>query len=265
MLVRIGGWPRVRRWLVYVRRVANVIFILFPAIMQASTSDVPVWGNIVDFVDNQGAMWILAAALGHLICTFILRRGGDPRFLAILDDVLGQIKKTVYTRPRGVASDHRVTLFIHRDWSLRGALVRRKVPWAGWLIPYVRPGHTSKLSSTRFLAPDDDTQAEGIAGAAWAGANKTAEALGLDDVSGTAEPLDRDYRAYAEATNVSMDWVKRKRPRSRSLMGFAVEGPDATIWGVVVFDSRDPGLDSEFVGNEFRRHNTTIRQIVEKL
>ena len=265
MLVRIGGWPRVRRWLIYLRRGANVVFVLFPAIMKASPSEAPVWGDIVAFVGNQGAMWILGAAFAHLTCTFILRRGGDPRFLAILDDVLAQVKKAVYARPRGVASDHRVTLFIHRDWSARGALARQKAPWTGWLIPFVRPGHTSKLSSTRFLAPDDDTQAEGIAGAAWAGANRTAEALGLDDVSEAAEPLDPDYRAYAEATNVSMDWVRKKRPRSRSLMGFAVEGPDASIWGVVVFDSRDPELDSEFVSSEFRRHKTTIRRIVEKL
>jgi hypothetical protein len=127
---------------------------------------------------------------------------------------------------------HRVTLFRYKGWCL----VRRQWPWSGWLLAQERSGHTTRIGISIFKAPDDADQAEGVAGKTWAkaGVVNVSHLPDLDDA-----PQEKDFESYSRATGVSVEWLKKRRPKARSFCGIPVEVKGAS-WGVIVLDSRNP-------------------------
>ena len=245
----------VNRTLILVRRGANVVAAAVAAV-QPSTSEHP-W---ILFFREWGWLLVLSSlTLGTWGCTWLLRIWGDPKLLAVLDDVLDQFRDGVFEDVRGDHAHHRVTLFQHRRCLLGFSMW----PCSGWLVPVARSGHTSQKTKTRFRAPDDPQKTEGIAGRAWASINKTAFAANLPDLESVSS---REAIAeWANLTNVSEKWVRKRNTHARSLMGFRVEKPNGKPWGVLVIDSRNPSLDKTRATTEFRNHGKVLSRIVEGL
>ena len=60
--------------------------------------------------------------------------------------------------------------------------------------------------------------------------------------------------------------VKKKRLLARSLMGFKVEQPDGTAWGVLVLDSKQSHINGKRIGEEFRDlWRRSLRHMVAEL
>ena len=183
----------------------------------------------------------------------------------VLSDVLEDFRAELFGKlSRG---DHRVTLFAYRKFWWR-ALLRRKSPRAGWLTPAARSGHTKQRSGTYFRVPDDDSKAEGVAGRAWAAPGRMMAVHNLPDIVPTCRhegEREEKTRRYADATFVTCEWVEKKRPRSRSIAGFAIERTDTDVWGVLVIDSRNPTMDLEKARKGYRTRIRILESIARAL
>lgn len=247
-----------------VRAVLSAGVVFCSAILQAPQSKHPIWGLVVDTVHQWGWAVILAGTVvGTWLLTAWINRAGSPKLRRVLDEVLSQFRDNLFGSARGDHADHRVTLFAHKHPWWAGAL-RKKWPWHGWLIPVARPGHTSQKSHTRFMAPDEASLAEGIAGRAWA---VNQGGIVVEDLPELGEnPDDSLVQDYADKTHVSPEWVREHLPRSRSLAGFPVNKPDGQRWGVLVLDSTNPTLNSQRASSEYRTcHGKVLGRIMGEL
>lgn len=60
--------------------------------------------------------------------------------------------------------------------------------------------------------------------------------------------------------------MKKKRLLAQSIMGFTVEQPDGTAWGVLVLDSEQPHINGERIAKEFRDlWKRSLRHMVAEL
>ena len=165
---------------------------------------------------------------------------------SILDEFRGHAFRTeTFSDPLHY---HRVTLFKYvgvkfllarESWRSRfWPWGKGRYPWSGWLVPITRSGHTTKISSTVFLAPDDADNAEGIAGQTWA-LNSSLPVKDLPDLQGN--PTQEQIVDYGRRTFVSEDWLRTRlgndKPLPQSLHGIPVE-VKGKPWGVLVLDSR---------------------------
>ena len=188
-----------------------------------------------------------------------------------LNAILKEFRDELFGDAGGQQGDHRVTLFQYRKRCWRVIWRRARLPWGGWLIPVARPGHTSQRSHSVFRAPDDPGRLEGIAGKAWGANSKTYEILDLPNLSEVEKPQgDPLVAEYGRRSYVSRRWVRRrvnkKRLLARSIMGFTVEQPDGTAWGVLVLDSKEPHINGERIAKEFRDlWRRSLRHLVAEL
>ena len=245
----------VNRTLVRIRMVANVVAIVISAVL--ATSYQHPW---LTYVQNWGWLVVLVMIVGGTgLCTLLLRRWGDPNLLGVLHEILDQFRDGVFEGHQEDHAHHRVTLFQHRMWSFR--ITDPRWPLSGWLVPVERSGHTYQKTKTRFLAPDNPTKAEGIAGRAWI--DNTAFVADLPDLAGglSWEAISE----YADKTYVPTKWVRKQKPHARSLMGFRIEKSTGEPWGVLVIDSGNPNLDGQRAIAEFRNYGRVLSRIVEGL
>ena len=93
----------------------------------------------------------------------------------------------------------------------------------------------------------------------------------MPDLSEVEKPRGHPLVAeYANRTHVSQWWVrkrvKKKRLLARSIMGFMVERPDGTAWGVLVLDSKDPHINGVDIAREFQDlWKRSLRHMVAEL
>lgn len=215
---------------------------------------------------NEWGWWVVFGSMIVGGGATVWMRSTDRHGLeGVLGDVLEDFRAELFgKRHRG---DHRVTLFAYRRFWW-GAMLRIKWPRTGWLIPVARSGHTKQRSGTYFRVPDDDSRAEGVAGRAWAAPGRMVAVDGLPDMQKLPEdPLERveAIERYAEATYVTEEWVERKRPRSRSIAGFAIERTNTDVWGVLVLDSRNPHMDLEKARLGYRSRIRILESIARAL
>ena len=176
---------------------------------------------------------------------------GPPQTWKIARSHLDRFQQHVFQDEGGLLQEHRVTLFKWVKWKLWMWPWRGRYwpwgswgtwPWSGWLVPVVRSRHTTQKSSTVFLAPDDASLAEGVAGRAW-GTGEVVVVNDLPDLS--KQGTDGQIRTYADSTWVTTEWVRtrvrRGRHCARSLCGFTIE-VKGTPWGVIVLDSKKAEL-----------------------
>jgi hypothetical protein len=131
----------------------------------------------------------------------------------------------------------RVTLFKARSfcwnacWGLRW-------PFGTWLVPFARSGPSAAgKSKAHFKVTSDPDKAEGVAGAAYA-RDMVMPVEGLPNVA-RSNVGEKALITYAKEAYVDLQWVREKRPKSRSIIGLPVR-VGGKIWGVLVLDSRDP-------------------------
>ena len=106
---------------------------------------------------------------------------------------------------------------------------------------------------------------------AWGANSKAYEVFDLPDLSEVEKPGKNPLvEEYANQSCVSARWVrkrvKKKRLLARSIMGFTVEQPDGTAWGVLVLDSKQSHINGERIAKEFRDlWKRSLRHMVAEL
>jgi hypothetical protein len=159
---------------------------------------------------------------------------GDPWLRLAIHNALDQMQRIAFEDldDSEQPHHHRVTLFKAVEppwWKLWG---RRH------LIPVVRSGHATQQCDVKFEIPDSADGAEGIAGLTWA-QNSLVPPQALPSIADESD--EKILAEFAARTNVSLKWVKEKKPRARSYCGLPVS-VDGNLWGVLVFDSRTPDI-----------------------
>lgn len=265
---RLGHSSGIHRSLVFIRRVSTGAIPVLSATIAMNPerleSTHPLLATVATLADNWAWLIILLCSCVAGGCTWVIRRLGDSRLHAVVDEVLNRFRDGVFGHDAGDYAHHRVTLFKHHRLRLRGFDFNEKGwPLSGWLVPIARSGHTAQKTNVRFLAPDDTDRAQGIAGRAWAARSGTASATELPDLQRNTRPV--DLQRYARKTNVSENWVRKRSPRTRSLVGFTIETPRGKPWGVLVVDSTNPDLDLVEARVQYDHHGRVLGQIVEGL
>ena len=154
----IGNIPSIDSLLRLIRILANATIAIVSASFQA-----PHQGLIkplADYADDHGWLAILVGAVVIWLTTWRLNRSHDPNVNEILRTLLAEFRDRIFPRMEGQHCDYRVTLFAYRSSYWRGIL-RGKNPRSGWLVPFVRPGHTAQRTGTFFWAPDDSSRGRG--------------------------------------------------------------------------------------------------------
>jgi hypothetical protein len=113
-----------------------------------------------------------------------------------------------------------------------------------------------------FLIPPDLDKAEGIAGMAYS-TDSTVQVEDLPNVGGKSPKL-QDLQMYAKKAYVDIEWLKKKQPKSRSLLGFPVKVKGKT-WGVLVLDSRDRRIpERERVDKSLQLCSRFLTELLER-
>lgn len=221
--------------------------ILFPVVLKIQPDDVAA-------ILREPVAWLQERVWWLLPATFaltIIAGSADKRFCDrwgydAVKEMLEILREKGFPASTDQVHYHRVTLFRRRKWWL----CWRMWPWSGWLVPVVRSGYTTLNHRTCFLAPDDDPdRAEGIAGRCWSsnsvvlvpGGSSKVQLPDLHDTDRKPRDPLPPMSAYASATFVPINWVRKKRPHSRSFIGIPVVVNGAP-WGVIVVDSRTPEI-----------------------
>ena len=229
------------------------------------------WATIVALVQEYGWWVILLGVFTGEGGIIWIESKESTTVTNALNAILGEFRGGLFGDAGGQEGDHRVTLFQYRKTSWRAIWQRARVPWGGWLVPVARPGRSSQRSHSLFRTPDDPNRLEGIAGKAWGANSKAYEVLDLPDLSKVGNPKGNPLvEKYAKQSFVSPGWVRRrvrkKRLLARSIMGFTVERPDGTEWGVLVLDSKEPHINGERIAKEFRDlWKKSLRHMVAEL
>jgi len=195
--------------------------------------------------------------------------------------------------------NNRVTLFEHRSWQWKIRPRRCAFwPWglwngpaSGWLCVAHRSGHTTKASTTVFLAPDESQHAEGICGRVWR-ADKAVRVRNLPDLSGLtyyswwmrfwftlsaklrpgksvdrefeqASTLVKDYASSTYTAEAAVWYRLRKKKRCpTAILGIPIETADNARWGVLIMDSSN-GI--ECIDTNHRTFREAIRELKRTL
>ncbi len=243
-----------------VRAVAGSLMLVLSAALVASPERwnrwVPALSEVFTFLADAGWLIIMVLVMVSGAASVARLLTGPPWLWDIIQDLLDVFRGHVFKdHPNDDVHHHRVTLFkrVTCSWSTN---VREL--YGGWLVAVARSGFTTRSSVTKFRAPDQADQATGVAGMTWARAN-TVIVFDLPDLNDS--PSNDDFARFAEAARVSLDFLKQRRPRSRSLAGFPIEVAGKQ-WGVVIVDSRRPrGIDEA----AFRTHHRMLARFLGNL
>lgn len=188
-----------------------------------------------------------ASVVGAASAGYVRRRIVDPEAAETLQELLDHLHSLMFGVPD---NGTRVTLFRFHRWSHS----LKDWPWrpknGGWLIAVKRSGEMHQDFKSRFLVTSDQETSQGIAGHAWC-QEPDVYVENLPDVR-HGKLKDRQVRIYARATHVTEQWVRDKKPRSRSFYALKLRNKRRKKWGVVVIDSEDAKLDQQKIAEVFK-------------
>ena len=202
---------------------------------------------------TQDWAWLLVPSF--LLLAWVIKQVrswiGDPAVREEVRKRINEYRKEVFTDSAGGAAyqaDRRVTLFRRkrvcwswRCWPWGTNPFRRRFPWDGWLVPEFRSGATPQFSKTCFRVPEGrHREAEGVAGLAWE-SDGWVHIPDLPDVQNSTRS-EADIEAYADATKMFKEDVRKDPPQGRSFAGVRIE-VGGKGWGALVIDTRSPILD----------------------
>jgi hypothetical protein len=228
------------KWLFWIATAVNII-----AAALIKMPERPEFGAVYTEIAKAGAAhgwWLVILATAVIgITSAITKSIGSPDTLETLHELLDSLHAAVFKGPEySIPDEHKVTIFKAVKTCPQDHWLRRMFGFLGtrarWLKPVVRSGHTSQDTTTCFRLYDDADKCEGVAGQAWA-RNRVITVYDLPSVSQT--PYNYQVAAYASRSYVSEDRVRAKKPKSRSVLGMPIL-VKGELWGVLVFDSRNP-------------------------
>lgn len=217
------------------------------------------WAQILLDLQGWSARWyvVILLPIVPLLARQLRLFLGEPWLRQAIHNALDQMRDIAFENLKDDEQQHhhRVTLFkvvtpsAWRLWEKR------------YLRPVVRSGHATQDCNVRFLIPDMADRAEGIAGLTWA-QNSIVRPQPLPDVANTTN--EAVLQEFANKTNVSLAWVKERRPAARSYCGLPVS-VDGNLWGVLVFDSRQPDImDVEKVQHALEAFAKTLSPLLRR-
>ena len=158
---------------------------------------------------------------------------------------------------------HRVTLFrrdrFHPCIRLWPFYFRFAWPWSGWMLPVARSSHTYQQMLSIFMAPDDPSKAEGVAGKTWAYRSRI-DIVDLPDIASSFSEVDQ--QVYECNTFFPLDRYLRKNLRARSFYGLPV-CVDNEPWGAIVIDSSLPSLTKKRIQDVINLHLPILDQLLK--
>ena len=204
----------------------------------------------------QGNAWWLLLGLGLVVPVLEItkRRLGNPWNWEVVHGLLSLLREVAFSdriKAGDAEPDHRATLFRRA----RCLLPAGREWLSHWLELIERSGFTTRATKRKFYAPDDRDLAEGVAGQTWV-ENRLLSVEDLPDLG--PESTEAELKSYAARSFVSEEWVRKRRPRSRSYYGIPVE-VKGSLWGVVVVDSRQPRAFPE--GDQRKRLFETYQRV----
>lgn len=268
----------------------------------------PRFGTVIAFTISRAPYLVLMSGFAIVIARISRRVAREPSaadqaLCGLVGAALDKFRKECFQGiPKKEPRDNnRVTIFKRVQWKwwmtpwkcLIWPWGWGRYPGSGWLILVHRSGHTTKTSTTAFLAPDDAPQAEGVAGLAWRG-DDAVRVRNLPDLNliryvGTGRSIWYSFRnrfnwpssasdrfaadsvmvaQYAKATNTSTRAVwQRVRSRKRtpiSILAMPLETPDNQRWGVLVLDSSNAVEPIDTEERTFRVAFTKLKQALDR-
>lgn len=252
-------WLRLAKWLGRVLAVASIVAGTLIKVAPSSIGLVPATQDaaVQKFAIVAFPLLLILVPSIDAIRRFLERRTLRP----LIKEVLEEFRRQIFPGTKDPLHFHRVTLFRHRPWVFRWDCIRAGAKF-GWLKVVSRTGHTTQNSRTVFFAPNDPEQAQGVAGVAWAW-GQTVFKEGLPDLS-VANVSDEILQEYAAASNADFEYIKKLKPRSRSLCGIPIE-VQGRIWGVLVVDSRDARLPQKLINQHYAPAVKFLSRILERV
>jgi hypothetical protein len=211
-------------------------------------------------VSLKDSAWMTLPILAILsgLLALILKMVGPPWLWNVVHVILDQLRNSALQfNPQDPIHYHRVTLFKRVQWLW----CRKFWPWDGWLVAVERSGHTTRNRVSFFRAPDEADKAEGIAGRVWA-SDATFKTENLPDISEVSP--EADVKVYADRANISVETVRKRLPKARSIGGFPIE-VKGKRWGVLILDSRNPQAITELGEAMLTPMGKTLSKLLEKL
>lgn len=242
--------------------ILGVLLLLVGAILKITPDQLKQFPSLLskEVVAVQGAawIWVIILSIGTGLAGLVKKVVGPPWAWETLHHFLDVFRTEAFAScAEGPEFHHRVTLFKRVQWRWRFCLW----PFSGWLVAVERSGHTTQRTSAAFRATDNADSNDGIAGQVW---SRRRAVLVADLPSLQGQPTDEDYAAFAERTFVTVEWLKRKRPFARSLLGIPVE-VKGEVWGVLVLDSRDPQGVNSATEQKYRPFARYLGKFLERL
>ena len=242
-----------------------------------SAKEYPTTNTLIKELQDH-AIWGFVAFFALVSIGKAMQRPGNATSWKAMQMHLDAMQKLACCEQDGDINDnHRVTLFKHKKWCWRKfksspitwiQLIKSgQLPGSGWLVPVLRSGQTSKKTKTVFWAPDDGRNAEGIAGYCWA-SDGVELAENLPSLSLSSN--DRNKTKYAERTRMSeelvTEYLTRRRPLPRTLLGLPLKTSAYKTWGVIVIDSSvNGGINFEAADQAFRAIAAPVGVLLEDL
>lgn len=254
--LRSSLYPLLKRLPTFLAFVSTVTTASLRADPKTTTAQFgPAIGTVLYELQKYSWFILIISACAIILLNMILQWIGEPWRWNAIQVVLNTLRDNVYKKqyPSDPIHFHRVTLFKHVPLSVGP----RIWPWSGWLVPMSRSGHTNQNVRSVFKAPDDGDNAEGVAGLAWI-SKETEYLSNLPEI--TTKSSDELIADYANATNVSVPFVKRRisknRSNPRSLIAIPIEVNNQVKW-IVVLDSRHPN-DLQKIADDAASNYTPI-------
>ena len=231
-------------------------------LLKVPSENIPAWGvRIFDWYQAQ-AWWVLPCLVISVPTVEWFRRRIESRTVwRVVEVVLQSLRDKIFPNSGDPEHHHRVTLFRRRRMVVLFKVWPwvRKWPWTGWMVPVARSCHTTRNSKACFRAPDEADRAEGFAGIAWTTRSLLLEA-NLPEL--TPDATDAQYQDYSKRTFVSVEYLKKRPQKSRSLIGFPIR-VNGVNWGSIVIDSRSPALDEGVVKEHYGQAATVLSKLLE--
>lgn len=201
------------------------------------------------------AWWALPSAMVLAGAAGLLKRQiGSPFRWEMVKFLLDELCSEVFKKGDFANHSERVTLFKFRSL----ALVFKRWPWSGWLLPVERSGHLTRRSGALWRVPDSGDGAEGLAGRVW-NENKVIHLANLPFVTSDSSP--EIVANYAKKTFMSEKLLRSKLKRGkvmpRAMCGIPVE-VGSKLWGVIIIDTRNPEQISQKSVNSFLKNHSSI-------
>lgn len=228
--------------------------VVFTIQTHIDPSKQPILVGLLEKISNN-AIPIYIVAVFFFIVGIAFTKAMEPWRVKNLKFILDSYQEKAFPKREGESEDeNRVTLFKYKKRCWLCFLERKGLPLPfqkhGYLVPFMRSGCQSQLSSAVFLVPNSSRHTEGIAGRAYS----TNRQVSIDNLANiNSSTSDRNLKKYAENTFMDESMARRyaneNKTLPRSITAIPIEVNNKR-WGVLVLDSVHPaGISSDAISN----------------